>query len=110
MPVEPSTAAAGLTTQGPEWQVPGIQGIPPADAPQKPGADGFGNVLAGQIEQLGRVQGEAAGAAQSLADGTATDVSSVVMAVERAKLSMQLASQIRNKGVEAYQEIFHTQV
>ena len=32
------------------------------------------------------------------------------MAVERAQLSMQLASQLRTKGVEALQDIFHTQV
>ena len=34
----------------------------------------------------------------------------VVMAVERAQLAMQLASQIRTKAVEAAQDIFHTQV
>ena len=32
------------------------------------------------------------------------------MAVEQAQLAMQLASQIRNKAVEAYTGIFHTQV
>ncbi len=32
------------------------------------------------------------------------------MAVERAQLAMQLASQIRTKAVEAAKDIFHTQV
>jgi flagellar hook-basal body complex protein FliE len=32
------------------------------------------------------------------------------MAVERARLEMQMASQVRTKAVEAFQEIFHTQV
>ena len=32
------------------------------------------------------------------------------MAVERARLSMQLAAQLRTKSVEAIQDIFHTQV
>ena len=32
------------------------------------------------------------------------------MAVERARLSMQLASKIRTKAVEAFNDIFHTQV
>ena len=112
MPVDPSLAA-GFSTQGPEWEVPGVAGVEaPAgpDAAPKAGGQGFGDVLADQIGQLSRTQDEAAGAARSLADGTATDVSAVVMAVERAKLSMQLASQLRTKGVEAYQEIFHTQV
>ena len=39
----------------------------------------------------------------------ATDPTSVVMSVERAQLAMQLASQIRNKAVEAVQTIFQTQ-
>ena len=44
--------------------------------------------------------------AQALATGQADDPTAVVMAVERAQLSMQLAGQIRNKAVEAAQEIF----
>jgi flagellar hook-basal body complex protein FliE len=32
------------------------------------------------------------------------------MAVERARLSMQLASTLRTKAVEAVNDIFHTQV
>jgi flagellar hook-basal body complex protein FliE len=32
------------------------------------------------------------------------------MAVEKARLGMQLASQIRTKSVDAIQDIFHTQV
>jgi flagellar hook-basal body complex protein FliE len=32
------------------------------------------------------------------------------MAVERARLSMQMASTLRTKGVEAMNDIFHTQV
>ena len=48
--------------------------------------------------------------AQALATGQASDPTAVVMAVERAQLAMQLASQIRTKAVEAAQDIFHTQV
>ena len=55
-------------------------------------------------------QNEAASASQALATGQATDPTAVVMAVERAQLAMQLASQIRTKAVEAAQDIFHTQV
>jgi flagellar hook-basal body complex protein FliE len=32
------------------------------------------------------------------------------MAVEKARLSMQLAASLRDKGVESFQEIFRTQV
>ena len=107
MPVDPSFLA-----QGPEWGVGGVGGLgQQVQGPGQAAPEGdFGGVLGAQLDKLTQVQGEGAQAAQQLASGSATDVSSVVMAVERARLSMQLASQIRNKAVEAYQEIFHTQV
>ena len=107
MPVDPSFLA-----QGPEWGVGGVGGLGQGvQAPGQAAPEGdFGGALGAQLDKLSQVQAEGSQAAQGLADGSATDVSSVVMAVERARLSMQLASQIRNKAVEAYQDIFHTQV
>jgi flagellar hook-basal body complex protein FliE len=67
-------------------------------------------MLTNAISSLEQTQADAAKASQSLVNGTATDPTQVVMAVERARLSMQLASQIRNKAVEAYSDVFHTQV
>ena len=109
-PMSIAAAATGLepgnmTLAGPEWKVGGV----PADT--DPAAAGsFKTMLTGQIAELGDMQAKAAQASQALAAGTADDVSAVVMAVDRARLGMQLAAQIRTKGVEAYQEIFRTQV
>jgi flagellar hook-basal body complex protein FliE len=96
-----------FSVSGPEWNVEGVEPI------QQPGQDqgqGFGGMLTDAISSLQDTQTEAAKASQALASGTATDPTQVVMDVERARLAMQLASQIRNKAVEAYQDIFHTQV
>ncbi|HET6447885.1 MAG TPA: flagellar hook-basal body complex protein FliE [Conexibacter sp.] len=98
---------------GPEWQIAGLGGLdaPPApDAVAGASGGGFGDVLAHQIGNLSDLQETAASASQSLANGTATDVSSVVTAVEKAQLAMQLAGQIRTKGSEAINDIFHTQI
>lgn len=102
-PIDPSfvTGVAG------EWQVPAV-GVP--GGPSAGEGSGFGSLLAQQIGKLTELQEGASAAAQSLADGTATDPSTVVVAVEKAQLAMQLAGQIRTKGVEAIQDIFHTQV
>jgi flagellar hook-basal body complex protein FliE len=102
MPVDPSFSVTGA-----EWQ---IGGATPPGSSQAPATGGFGAMLSSSIQGLTETQNEAAGAAQALATGQATDPTAVVMAVERAQLAMQLASQIRTKAVEAAQDIFHTQV
>lgn len=100
--IDPGTALGG------EWQLPAV-GAPDAAPPA--GSDGgFGGALAQQIGKLSDLQASAADAAQSLADGTATDPSSVVVAVEKAQLAMQLAGQIRTKAAEAINDVFHTQI
>lgn len=71
---------------------------------------GFGKALSGAIQNLNGSLAEATNASQSLATGQAQDVSQVAMAVERAVLELQLATQVRNKSVEAYQEIFRMSV
>jgi flagellar hook-basal body complex protein FliE len=101
-PIDPS-----FSVKGPEW---GVGTVAPVEQPTQPTSGGFGGMLTNAVSALDKSQTDGAGAAQSLVDGTATDPTSVVMKVERAQLAMQLASQIRNKGVEAYQDIFHTQV
>ena len=80
--------------------------------PAASGGQGFGGALDQAIQQPRGPADAGASAAQSLRrwHGQATDPTSVVMAVERAHLAMQLASQIRTKAVEAYTDIFHTQV
>ncbi|MEA2459568.1 MAG: flagellar hook-basal body complex protein FliE [Thermoleophilaceae bacterium] len=84
--------------------------MPPVDAPAQGAGQGFGGMLSNAISSLEKTQTDAASASQALANGTATDPTQVVTAVERARLSMQLASQIRSKAVEAYTDVFHTQV
>jgi flagellar hook-basal body complex protein FliE len=103
-PVDPSFSIAG-----PEWSVGGVGGV--SQTQPAAGADqGFGGMLSNAIGSLEKTQTDAAAASQSLVAGTATDPTQVVMSVERARLAMQLASQIRTKAVEAFTDVFHTQV
>ncbi|HEV3001108.1 MAG TPA: flagellar hook-basal body complex protein FliE [Solirubrobacteraceae bacterium] len=97
--IDPSSLAGALPT---EWAVGPLEGTPDSGR--------FASELGKQIGALADLQAEGAAASQALATGTATDPAGVVMAVERARLSMQLASQLRTKGVEAVNEIFRTQV
>ena len=109
--IDPSFLTSGWAS-GPEFEVapPDLAAEAPELASGTPAAESFGSVLGKQIAGLSDLQSDAASASQALATGTASDPASVVMAVERARLSMQLASQLRTKGVEAVNEIFRTQV
>ena len=102
MPIDPTFAVNGA-----EWQIGPADG---AGSVAPPSGSGFGGVLAKQVGELDRLQQDAASASQDLATGQATDPSQTVMTIERARLAMQLASQIRTKGVEALQEVFRTSV
>jgi flagellar hook-basal body complex protein FliE len=101
MPIDPSFAVGG-----PEWQIAPVE---PSQQAQGAGG-GFGDMLGKSIESLTSSQQDASEASRALATGQASDPTQVVMAVERAQLAMQLASQVRDKAVEAAQTIFHTQV
>jgi flagellar hook-basal body complex protein FliE len=110
LPIDPSTVAGGSS----EWSIGNVgsvdTGVPGASGPTGSASGGFGGMLSNAISSLEQTQTDAAQASQSLVAGTATDPTQVVMSVERARLAMQMASQIRSKAVEAYTDIFHTQV
>jgi flagellar hook-basal body complex protein FliE len=110
MPIDPSMVIKGVGGGGSEWSVGAIDGTPTGTDAVQSGGQSFGSMLGNQLSALEKTQTSAADASRSLADGTATDPTQAVVAVERAQLSMQLAAQLRTKGVEALQELFHTQV
>ena len=108
-------------------QIPSFQSIQPVDPfgagsefqvgsvdPSATGgtsaAGSFGNMLTDQISNLNDLQNTAASQSQALATGQAQDVSQVVADVEKAALAMQLAVQVRNKAVDAYNELFRIQI
>jgi flagellar hook-basal body complex protein FliE len=105
MPIDPSFALGG-----PEWQIGGVGGVGNGTEGAGQAGGGFGDMLGKAIGSVAEDQEQASVAARDLATGQASDPTAVVMAVERAQLSMQLASQIRSKVVEATQDIFHSQI
>jgi flagellar hook-basal body complex protein FliE len=108
MIIDPSMALKGVGGGGSEWSIGAIDGTPTTGATS--GGSSFASALGDQLSALEKTQNSAADASRSLADGTATDPTQAIVAVERAQLSMQLASQLRTKGVDALQELLHTQV
>lgn len=70
----------------------------------------FAQGLGKALDRLSQVQNHADDMVARLVTGQAEDIHSVILAVEKANLSLQMAVQVRNKVLEAYQEIMHMQV
>jgi flagellar hook-basal body complex protein FliE len=70
----------------------------------------FGELLNNQIHQVNQMQVNAEGAAEAYATGGDIPIHSVIVAVEKAEISLQFALQVRNKLVQAYQDLSHMQL
>jgi len=88
-------------------EVPGL--TPPAGAPAA-GQASFGEVLKDSLKQVDQLQHEADGAIESLATGGTATLHDTMLAVQKAELSFKLMMQVRNKIVEAYQEVVRMSV
>jgi flagellar hook-basal body complex protein FliE len=73
--------------------------------PSKAGTGGFMDLLRGAIGETETLQKNAQEQVSALLNGTGQDVHSAMIEVEKADLSFQLMMQVRNKIVQAYQEI-----
>ena len=69
----------------------------------------FGSTLRDAIGEVENLQAQAEQQVSALVQGDGQDVHGAMIAVERADLSFQLMMQVRNKIVNAYQEIARMQ-
>ncbi|HEY5514383.1 MAG TPA: flagellar hook-basal body complex protein FliE [Geomonas sp.] len=81
----------------------------PAKAAQNGGAD-FGKLLGDMVGKVNDLQNSADKSIQSLATGESKGLHEVMLAVEKASISFQMLTQVRNKAMEAYQEIMRMPV
>jgi flagellar hook-basal body complex protein FliE len=80
-------------------------------SPELPGQSGsFATLLQQNLERVDGLQHEADAAARGFALGQAPSVHDAMIAMEKADLSLRLTTKVRNKVVEAYQEIMRMQV
>jgi flagellar hook-basal body complex protein FliE len=88
---------------------PVIRPIPPVgQAPA--GGPGFAEALRTAVAEVEASQRAADSAARDFATGRTTDVAATMIAVERAAVTFQLVLQVRNRLLEAYQDIQRIQV
>ena len=96
-----------LPIQG--FPLPSIETNPlrPASPAAKDG--GFASTLENALDHADGLQTEADQKVSALLDGNGQDIHGAMIAIERADLSFQLMLQVRNKIVNAYQEVARMQ-
>lgn len=79
-------------------------------ASQQAPTEGFGKMLEDMVGQVNQLQQGADQSIQGLATGQGQGLHEVMLAVQKASISFQFLTQVRNKAVDAYQEIMRMPV
>lgn len=89
MPAMPSMAASQTSTSSPS---------------------SFASTLSQALQQVNQLQTQAQQAEDALLAGQTTDFSQAIVAVEKASLAVQLTVEVRNRALDAYQEVMRMQM
>lgn len=90
----------------PEYVDRGLVTGPDVARPQpRWGQSGFGAELRRQLEEVSRMQAEAEAGIQKLLTGQSDSITEVLISTRKAEIAFSLLMEIRNKLVEAYNEL-----
>ncbi|HWG19163.1 MAG TPA: flagellar hook-basal body complex protein FliE [Terracidiphilus sp.] len=92
-----SAAGAGLANTG---GLAGTGGTEPAP---------FSDLLTDAVGEVDRLQDQAHSAVTGLMTGTGVDVHTAMIATEKASMAFELTLAVRNKAVQAYQQVMSMQ-
>lgn len=93
--------------------LPGLTNLPTSPTPAT-GADagesgGFGATLKNALQKVDQLQQDSDASSAQLVQGDRQDIHNVMIAVEKADIAFELMMQVRNKIVQAYQQISNMQ-
>ncbi len=98
----------GIGPLNPNLQLPELPRARKLDDQEK--SESFGQVLRDAITTTNDLQKQSSQEIQKLMAGETQDLHETMIAVQKADLSFQMMMQVRNKLLQAYQEIMRMQV
>ena len=89
--------------------IPGIGNVvtPPASTGQAESP--FANVMASALHDATALEKQAQTAVKGLMDGSGVEIHEAMIATQKADMAFELALQVRNKAVAAYQQMMQMQ-
>jgi flagellar hook-basal body complex protein FliE len=81
-----------------------------SNASEGPERASFGSILGNLLGEASQLEHTAAVKSEQVARGTLDDLHGTMIAVKEAEISMKLVGSVRNKLIDAFQEIWRTNV
>ncbi len=94
-----ASGAGGVRGVGP------ISPMRPASKPTDASQPSFKDVLMSNVNEANKLQQDATSAIEDLATGKRTDVEGVLLATAKADTAFRLLQSVRNKVMQAYEEV-----
>src|SRR5512133_2605733 len=96
----------------PLGSISAIPSIPAPASGARPASGGgqFSSLLASAVNNVEKMQASAAKSVESLLSGEGGELHTTILEAQQAETSMELFLQMRNKVVQAYQEVMRMQL
>ena len=106
----PSSLSNLIPAQAPEIRMPTDLSAPGSLAATQPSGDSFSSMLGKMVSEVNAQQNTASQSVAALQGGQNVPLHQAVVAMEEANVSFQLMVEVRNRLMDAYQEIMRMQV
>ncbi|WP_027963183.1 flagellar hook-basal body complex protein FliE [Halalkalibacillus halophilus] len=83
---------------------------PSQDVTASEAQSSFANELKNAINEVNQTQADSSMKTEELIRGEATDLHDVMITSQKASVTLQTASEIQNKAIEAYREVMRMQI
>lgn len=103
-----SSAAASLTSAGVHSGVTASSGVPSAMGKLNGTSGGtapFADLMTDAVQEVNQLEDQAQAAVHGLMTGSGVDVHQAMISTEKASMAFELSLAIRNKAVQAYQQV-----
>ena len=98
-----------VTATGVGTTAAGAASLSPAMGPRQAAPAPFADLLADAAGQVTQLEGQARASIDGLMSGSGVDVHEAMIAAQKASMAFELALAVRNKAVEAYQQVMGMQ-
>jgi flagellar hook-basal body complex protein FliE len=90
-------------------QLPGLSPMMDTTGTDAAGSVPFGDLLTDAVGEVNRLQDQAGRTVRGLMTGTGVDVHQAMIATQKASMAFELSLAVRNKAVQAYQQVMSMQ-